>query len=218
MKRQPWLLVILCFAGPILGCASNANLRVVRLADGRLRVEGPMAGPFKTSEELAANACTLMTSQGGASAGPSGSEYCAVHYYSAIEDAYFLSYLSDVKSRLDTRQEKTCEMPRALFDPTRPDAVIIGGDHTHPHNRQFSPGDLRGQWRPLRIFDKKSGRIFQRELFVFFRERDDTCRAYRYNYVTRLVSALREMKWIPIGQAYGDHGSIEMFEGMGWLP
>jgi hypothetical protein len=159
-----------------------------------------------------------MTSQGGASGGSEGSEYCAIHYYSSDEDAYFLSYLSDIRSRLDTRQQKTCELPRALNDLLRPDAIVTGGDHTHPHNRQFSPGDLSGQWNPPRVADSRSGRAFQRELFLFHRERSGECRAYGYSYATRIVSALREGKWVPIGQAYGSSGSIQMFEGKGWLP
>lgn len=201
-----------------LACAPNPNIRARRLPDNRIEVDGPLAGPFKTTEELAARACEIMTGQGGASAGSDGTEYCAVHYYSADEDAFFLSYLSDIKSRLDTRQQKTCEMPRALKDLLRPDAVITGGDHTHPHNRQLSPGDVSGRWNPPRVADRKTGRVFQRELFLFYQERAGVCRAYSYNYATRIVSALREGMWLQIGQAQGDFGSIQMFEGREWLP
>jgi hypothetical protein len=202
----------------VIGCAANPNVRARRLPDKRIQVDGPLAGPFKTTAALATRACEIMTSQGGASAGNEGSEYCAVHYYSSAEDSYYLSYLSDIKSKLDTRQQKTCEMPRVLNDVLRPDAIVTGGDHTHAHNRQFSPGDLRGHWNPPRVADKQTGRIFQRELLLFYRERSGECRAYSYNYATLVVSALREEAWVPIGQVYGDSGSIQMFEGKGWLP
>lgn len=217
-SRFDWSVLLGLLLAGMIGCAANPNIRARRLPDGRIQVDGPLAGPFKTTEELAANACEIMTSQGGASGGVEGAEYCAVHYYSSTEDAYYLSYLSDIRSRLDSRQQKTCEMPRALSDFLRPDAIVTGGDHTHPHNRRFSPGDLRGQWNPPRVADRKTGRVFQRELFLFHRERSGECRAYSYNYATRIVSALRGGAWIQIGQAYGDSGSIHMFEGKGWLP
>ncbi len=216
--RLGWTVVVGLLVEALLACGTNPNVRVRRLPDKRVQVDGPLAGPFKTTEELAARACEIMTSQGGASDGSEGSEYCAVHYYSSTEDAYYLSYLSDIKSKLDTREQKTCEMPRALNDLFHPDATITGGDHTHSNNRQFSAGDLKGQWSPPRVADEKTGHIFQRELFLFYRERSGECRAYSYNYATRIVSALREGKWVPIGQVYGDSGSIQMFEGKEWLP
>ncbi|MFL5349415.1 MAG: hypothetical protein ACJ8AT_31835 [Hyalangium sp.] len=66
--------------------------------------------------------------------------------------------------------------------------------------------------------DKKTGRVFQRELFLFYRERSGECRAYSYNYATRIVAALREGKWNPIGQVSTDSGDFQMFEGKDWLP
>jgi hypothetical protein len=40
---------------------------------------------------------------------------------------------------------------------------------------------------------------------------------YDYNNATRIVSALREGRWVPIGKA-DDNGDVQMFEGMEWLP
>jgi hypothetical protein len=72
---------VLWMLSAVLGCtAPNPNVRVRRLPDGRLEVDGPLAGPFPTLEELAQNACELMTSQPGASSGAYGFEYCALHY------------------------------------------------------------------------------------------------------------------------------------------
>jgi hypothetical protein len=48
-----------------------------------------------------------MTSQGGAVGGVHGSEYCALSYYATDEAAFYLSYLSDIKEQLDTRNAKT---------------------------------------------------------------------------------------------------------------
>ncbi len=211
------LLLVGVWVG-VLGCGSNPNIRVQRLPDGRLQVEGPMAGPFKTAEELAVTACDLMTRQGGATGGLDGSEYCALHYYSPAEDGYFLSYLSDIKNALDTRGVKSCALPLVLNDPAHLDALILGGDHTHPHNRQFSPRDLRVRWHPSRVIDKKTGRIFHRELWLFFKEKSGECRVYSFNLVTRTISALREGQWEPIGWARDEAGNIQMFEGKGWLP
>lgn len=216
--RLLWTVLMGLLLEALLGCGTNPNVRSRRLPDKRIQVDGPLAGPFKTTEELAAQACEIMTSQGGASGGSEGSEYCAVHYYSLTEDAYYLSYLSDIRSKLDTREQKSCEMPRALNDLFHPDATITGGDHTHPSSRQFSPGDLKGHWIPPRVADKQTGHVFQRELFLFYRERSGECRAYSYNYATAIVAALRDGKWIPIGQVSDDSGKFQMFEGKDWLP
>ncbi|RYZ36462.1 MAG: hypothetical protein EOO71_31705 [Myxococcaceae bacterium] len=189
-----------------------------RTDDGRLQVDGPLAGPFPDTETLAASTCELMTSQGGASAGLEGSEYCALHYYAPDEGAYYLSYLSDVKGRFDTNAQKTCEMPGSVNDPMRWNAIIVGGDHTHPHNRRFSRVDLRGRWYPGRAVDKKTGRVFERELYLFFKEGTGECRSYRLNYVTREVFALRDGRWVVIGRVVNDEGRIEFLEGKDWLP
>jgi hypothetical protein len=201
-----------------LGCARNPNLRAHRAPDGRLTVEGPMAGPFKTTEEMAAHACEIMTSQSGAASGMHGTEYCALSYYAPDEEAFYLSYLSDFKDRQDTRDEKTCSMPEAIHDPKRLNAIITAGNHTHPHNPRFSFGDLRGTWRPARAVDPKTGRVFHRELYLFYLEKTGECRAYSYNYATRIVSALRHGQWVQIGEVYDNSGNIRMLEGKDWLP
>ncbi|MBU8895606.1 hypothetical protein KRR26_08310 [Corallococcus sp. M34] len=188
------------------------------MSNGQLEVDGPLAGPFKTTEELTANTCTLMTSQGAASGGMAGSEYCALTYYVPEEAAFYLSYLSDVREKLDSRGAKTCSMPQALNDPRHVGALIIAGDHTHPHNLRFSAGDLSGRWNPTRMVDMKTGRVFHRELYLLYLDRGGICRVYSYNYATRIVSALRNAQWVEIGQVYDDSGNIQMFEGKDWLP
>jgi len=212
--------VLAWVVGVVLGCsASDPNVRVRRLEDGRLEVDGPLAGPFKTTEELAERACVLMTSQPGASNGLYGFEYCALHYYSSQDDSYFLSYLSDIGGSRASGQ-KFCELPRALDDPGHTDAVILGGAHSHPHNRKFSGEDTspKRHWRPTRMVDASTGRIWDRELLLFFREKSGECRAYRYNNTTRVVEALRDGQWTPIGEAVGEYGEVRMFEGRDWLP
>ncbi|WAM26953.1 hypothetical protein [Myxococcus sp. NMCA1] len=221
MSRRPPAAILACTVALALSagasaCGTNPNVRVRRLENGRLQVDGPLAGPFKTTEELAATGCELMTRQGGASAGPAGSEYCALNYYAPDEDAFYLSYLSDFRDRADTREAKTCSMPELLNDPERVNAIITGGDHTHPHNPRFSAADLSGNWHPTRAVSPRSGRVLQRELYVFHKRGDAPCTAYRFNYATRIVTALRNGQWVPIGQVYDDRGNIRMFEGMGW--
>jgi hypothetical protein len=215
-----WLLAPLCLLSGLLACSShNSNVHVQRLPDGRLQVKGPRAGPFKTLEELAENTCTLMTSQPGATNGAYGFEYCALHYHSAADGAYFLSYLSDVGGGKAGRR-RYCELPSVLDDSTHPDAIILGGAHTHPHNRKFSPEDLsvRAHWYPTRFFDQRTQRVLDRQLLLFFREVTGECRAYAYNNATRTVAALREGRWVPIGKVYDDDGNIQMLEGQDWLP
>jgi len=192
---------------------------VERLPDGLLRVKGPLAGPFKRTEELAAKACEIMTGQPGAANGTYGFEYCALHYYSGAVDGFFLSYLSDIGGEKGGGK-KYCRMPLSIDDAEHPDAIILGGAHSHPHNRQFSREDLSvgAQWRPTRIFDQRSGRIFDRELLMLYRERTGECRAYGYNSATRVVSALRGGQWTPIGQVYSDDGDIRLLNGQDWLP
>ncbi len=216
MRFHP--LAFVAMTAGLLACGTNPNIRVRRLESGRLQVDGPMAGPFKTTEELASKGCEVMTRQGGASGGVAGSEYCALNYYAPDEDAFYMSYLSDVRERPDTRQAKTCSMPQALNDPARVDAIITGGDHTHPHNARFSAGDLSGTWHPARMVDSRTGRIFQREHYVFHRRGDGACTAYSFNYATRIVSALRQGSWVQIGHVYDDNGNIKMLEGMDWQP
>ncbi|HYO59066.1 hypothetical protein [Archangium sp.] len=189
------------------------------MENGLLQVDGPLAGPFKKLEELATNACGLMTSEPGASNGVYGSEYCALYYYSPPDQAFFLSYLSNIKSSLDS-ETKTCELPRAVNDPSHTDAIVVGGAHTHPHNREFSRRDLSiaAHWSPSRFIDKNTGQVLNRNLLMFFRERTGECRAYAYDNFTRIVSALRDGELIPIGQVKNDSGDLRMFEGKDWLP
>lgn len=218
MSTRLLCAILLGLLGGPLGCSPNPNLRARRLSDGRLQVEGPLAGPYKTKEELAVEACKIMTSQGGATGGYEGSEYCALHYFSPSLEAYYLSYLSDIKDKPNTKDIKSCTVPLALDDPNHLDAIIIGIDHTHPHNRQLSPKDLKVQWVPSRAVDRKSGRVFHRELWLFFQEKSGECRIYSFDLVTRTVSALRNATWDPIGQAEEGTGNIQMFEGKDWLP
>jgi|GEM_PF-1235869 len=216
-RRAAW--VLLGLLGGAEGCASNPHVKVQRMENGLLRVEGPLAGPFPKLEALAANACELMTNEPGASNGIYGSEYCALYYYSPGEKAYFLSYLSDIKSSLDT-ETKNCELPRSVEDTLHPDGIVLGGIHTHPHNRRFSRRDLgiTATWNPTRFTDKSTGQVFDRNLLMFFREKTGECRAYTYNNFSRLVSALREGEWVPIAKVTNDSGDLEMFEGKDWLP
>jgi hypothetical protein len=216
----------LCRAGALwvlcamLGCGTpNPNVRVRRLPDKRLEVDGPLAGPFKTMEELAENACELMTSQPGASSGLYGFEYCALYYYSPAEKAFFLSYLSDI-SRTLPDGTKTCSVPSALKDPIHLAVIILGYGHNHTASRNFSRRDLsaRSLWKPTRIAEKEGNKIWDRKTLVFFKEKDGTCSTYLYNNTTQIVSALRGGTWVDIGRVYNDQGDIQMFEGMGWLP
>jgi hypothetical protein len=56
--------VLLWLVSVCTACSTpNPHVRVRRLPDGRLQVDGPLAGPFKTREALAAQACGIMTSQ-----------------------------------------------------------------------------------------------------------------------------------------------------------
>ncbi|MCP3139992.1 hypothetical protein [Pyxidicoccus xibeiensis] len=209
------------------GCATpNPLIKVMRLPNGMLRVDGPAAGPFSGTEDLAAQACELMTRQPGASSGRLGKEYCALWYYSVEEKAYFLSYLSDF-GREDANGVKACEVPLALNHvasgqgETR--TIILGPGHNHPHNREFSPQDMARQrdegWSPFgvsRFLDPGTNRIWERELFVFYREPDATCSSFKYNYATRGVYSLREGRWLLIGRAEGKWGTFKPIEGRGW--
>ncbi|WP_239576831.1 hypothetical protein [Archangium primigenium] len=199
--------------------APNPNVRVERMPNGLLRVKGPLAGPFKTTEELAAHACELMTAQPGAANGAYGFEYCALHYYSHAAQGFFLSYLSDIGGN-GAGGRKYCEVPRALDDESHPDAIILGAAHSHPNTRKFSSEDtseLR-HWRPTRFMDKDTGRIWDRALLMFFREPAGTCSSYLYDNTSRRVLALRRGQWTAIGQASGPYGEVEMFQGQDWLP
>ncbi|MFY2558984.1 hypothetical protein ACN469_15245 [Corallococcus terminator] len=187
-------------------------------------MQGPAAGPFETKEELAQNACELVTAQPGAATGRLGVEYCVLWYYARDARQYFISYLSDVGGNRASGK-KYCEVPRAL-DASHPGGVfLLGPGHGHPHNRQFSAEDLGAGrepgWSPLgpsRFHDKGTGRTWDRELLVFFKEWSGTCTTYSYNYATRVVSALREGVWVPIGRVEGNWGDLKMFEGQDWLP
>jgi hypothetical protein len=189
------------------------------MPDGSIMVEGPLFGPFQTLEALALNACQIMTAQPGAANGLYGFEYCALNYYSPKAKGYFLSYLSDFKNRPDTAV-KTCALPRLLHDPHHEDSIIVGGAHSHPHNRSFSRADLSiwSNWNPTRFKSPGSGQIWDRHLMLFYREKTGACSAYLYNQSTRVVQALRDGQWKAIGKAYNDIGDIQLFEGQGWLP
>jgi hypothetical protein len=218
-SRWRWL-PLLAVVELLTGCATNPNVRVRRLPNSALQVDGPLAGPYPKLEDLAASACELMTSQPGASNGRHGFEYCALYYHSAKGGGYFLSYLSDIRSKMDSTDVKSCSLPTSLSDPDNGDAILLGGAHTHPHNRKFSPKDTStaAHWIPTRFADQTTGRIWDRTLLVFFREASGECSAYGYNNSTRLVQALRHGEWIVIGKAYNDAGDVELLKGLGWTP
>lgn len=217
----------LCMASSVLiggacvaACASpNPNVRARRLPSGGIAVKGPMAGPFETEQALAQNACSIMTSQPGASAGMYGTEYCALGYYSGQGKGYFLSFLSELKSRLDSGR-KSCLIPSSLDDEAHRDAVVFWAPHTHPHNREFSRVDLKThlRWLPTRVAEKGTGRIFPKSVLLLYREKTGECRVYRYELSSKGVFALRDGAWVPIGRVYDDEGNVEMLDGMGWLP
>jgi hypothetical protein len=74
LTRSCWLIVLSLLVGAI-GCTStNPDVRVRRLPDGHIQVDGPLAGPFDTLEQLAERACDIMTRQPGAANGPYGFE------------------------------------------------------------------------------------------------------------------------------------------------
>ena len=199
--------------------APNPNVRVERMENGFLQVEGPLAGPFKKTEDLAANACELMTSQPGAANGSYGFEYCALFYYSSVDDAFFLSYLSDIGGS-GPGGRKYCEVPRSIKDDSHRDAIVLGGAHSHPHSRKFSSEDVSESrhWRPTRFADGNTGRVWDRSLLLFFREANGTCGSYLYDNTSRMVVALRNGQWVAIGSASGTYGEIDMIEGQDWLP
>ncbi|WP_244224630.1 hypothetical protein [Corallococcus sicarius] len=213
----------LAFLGALVlmaGCSTpNPNVGVRRLPNGLLQVTGPLAGPFKSTAELAGNACELFTRQPGASSGVYGIEYCALIYYSSAEDGFFLSHLSDIQGE-SKGGNKSCQVPSSLDDPQHLDAIILGRGHSHPHNRRFSQQDLgeERRWVPTRIADSRTGKVFHRELLLFYREKAGECRAYKYDYADRVVTALRDGAWVPIGAIVNDRGAIEYYDGQDWTP
>nr|WP_225937680.1 hypothetical protein [Myxococcus sp. RHSTA-1-4] len=220
-------LLVLLTGGFGWGCGTpNPLIRVVRMPNGMLRVDGPAAGPFEGTEELATHACELMTRQPGATNRRLGEEYCALSYYSIEEKAYFLSYFSDF-SREDSSGVKACEVPLALNHMFNGQGgkrtLILGPGHNPPHDREFSPRDMRrGRsegWSPFgvsRFHDTWTNRVWERELFVFHREPDGACSSFKYSYATRGVYALREGRWLLIGRAEGRWGTFRPVEGRGW--
>ncbi len=132
MRRLCWALLLGTGVG-LFGCATpNPLVRVSRRADGLLVVQGPAAGPFETKEELAQNACELVTAQPGATAGQLGVEYCVLWYYARDARQYFISYLSGVGGNRASGK-KYCEVPRAR-DASHPGGVfLLGPGHGHPH-------------------------------------------------------------------------------------
>ncbi len=215
--KASWLLI---GGAWVAACSSpNPNVRARRLPSGGIAVKGPLAGPFETEQELAQNACSIMTRQPGASAGMYGTEYCALGYYSGEGKGYFLSYLSELRSRLDSGR-KSCLIPSALDDEAHGDAVVFWAPHTHPHNREFSRVDLKThlRWLPTRVAEKGTGRAFPKSILLLYREKTGECRVYRYELPSKGVFALRDGAWVPIGRVYDDEGNVEMLDGMGWLP
>ncbi|XXF78099.1 hypothetical protein P2318_34410 [Myxococcaceae bacterium GXIMD 01537] len=159
-----------------------------------------------------------MTSQPGAAYGARGREYCALGYLPQGEEAYYLSFLSDVGGEMEGGK-KFCVAPSVLDDPSHPSSLILIRLHTHPTNRRFSDGDLSsGKTWPVRVVDERTSQVRERYLWVLFREKDGECRSYQYNYAQRIVSALREGKWVPIGRVVNEAGRVEMFEGQDWVP
>lgn len=187
-----------------MGCsASKPLVQVKRLKSGMLRVEGPAAGPFENTEELAARACEVMAAR-------SGESYCALGHYAVEEDAYYLGHLSGF-TREDSKGARACEVPRALdqaMDAQGGRRLLILGA---THDRETSPQDMG--LGVSRFLDGTTHRIWERELFVFHREAGGTCRSFKYSYATRGVYALREGRWLLMGKADGRWGTFKPLEG-----
>ncbi|WP_233595833.1 MULTISPECIES: hypothetical protein [Corallococcus] len=213
-------LVRLGLLAMMVGCSTpSPDVRVRRLPNGQVQVTGPLAGPFKSTAELAGSACDLITRQPGASSGVYGIEYCALIYYSSAEDAFYLSHLSDIQGS-GVGRTKSCLVPSSVDDPQHLDAIILGRGHSHPHNRRFSEPDLgeARRWVPTRIADARTGKVLRRELLLFYREQAGECRSYKYDYADRVVAALRDGVWVPIGSVNNDQGLIDLYDGQDWTP
>ncbi|TSC27625.1 hypothetical protein FOF48_19635 [Corallococcus sp. Z5C101001] len=42
--------------------------------------------------------------------------------------------------------------------------------------------------------------------------------AFQYDYAQRVVAALRDGLWVPIGSVIDDEGTLELYEGQDWAP
>ncbi|WP_235216859.1 hypothetical protein [Archangium violaceum] len=165
-----------------------------------------------------------MSRQPGADAryGQYGKEYCALHYYSVEDAAYYLSYLSDIGGD-GAGGSKYCTVPTSLHHLKEGEVIILGPGHTHSINMEMSHIDL-GAGRaegfsplgPSRFFNETTKRVWDRQLYAFYRDTGGKCHAFSYNYANRVVAALREGKWIPIGKAEGYWGSFKAFDGQDW--
>ena len=217
VSRRCWHIVVFAVLVPaLLSCTTeNPNIRVKRLPNDRLQVAGPLMGPYSSLEELAENACKLVIQQPGAAHGRYGFEYCGLYY--RAEGAYFHSYLSDIGDGWGNM--KYCEVPQELDDPSHPDAIILGPSHNHPHNPEFSPEDMsaRNAWQPTRLVDTETRKVVDRHLLLFYHGNQGECWAFRYNYATRVISALRNRQWVSIGKVVDDAGNFRLFEGEAWI-
>jgi hypothetical protein len=53
---------------------------------------------------------------------------------------------------------------------------------------------------------------------MFFLEGSGECKVYSYNNFSRVIAALRDGQWVPIGRAYNAFGDFELYEGKDWVP
>lgn len=204
----------------VSGCSStNPHVRVHRTSAGHLQLDGPLQS-YATLEALGEGACKLLTTEPGAMNGRYGFEYCALYYYSAVENRFFLSYLSDLSTNWPDGV-KTCITPNSLNDPSHKDAITLGPAHNHPHNPALSQDDVRYEGRqpsPPRIIDS-NGQVWDRGTLIFYQDPESgLCNVVLFNHRTLLISALRDGKWIEIGKVINDQGHIQLHPGMNWLP
>lgn len=147
VRRAAWFVLPML----VVGCAENSS--VVRNEYGGLVVEGPLAGPYASPDEVV-DALPLILEQPGATNGNYGVEYCAIIYRLPGGKQWYLSKLSSVVDvRHQVEGKKSCEPVDEVRDPAaktvrirRASNLVAGDAHNHPWLKAtsgFSDEDLK---------------------------------------------------------------------------
>lgn len=200
-----WMLVILACAGAE-GCASSRDALKIRVVDdpkGPVRYEGPLAGPHDSMESLAEVACERMLEQPASSRDGRSWGYCAVFFSAPDEEGrekWFVGHVAALQAGGEA-SERYCVLPIDLVDPSRTERLALGGAYAS------LPG--RRDWHPTLFLNERTGMTWERDVLVFSLASPDSCRVSSYIGFSRVVTSLREDRFVPVGTVYNGRGRVE---------
>ncbi|TQF09918.1 hypothetical protein FJV41_42155 [Myxococcus llanfairpwllgwyngyllgogerychwyrndrobwllllantysiliogogogochensis] len=200
------LIAVLLALSCIWGCvANNADLgiRVRDDPNGPVRYEGPLAGPYDDMETLVDAACERMLNQPVSSRGGQPLGYCAVFFSAPNDegrDKWFIGHVAPLGVG-GGDAGRSCVLPIDLVAPRSTEVLALGGGYDTSRGRR--------NWHPTLFLNGRTGETWERDVLVFSTSTPTECGVYSFTGFSRVVTEVRNGKFVPVGTVYNSQGSIE---------